>query len=166
MKISRALPTRSLLLIAMSSRSTSGAESEHHPSAPRGTRLQDAGGSDVACPTLPHLTKPFTHSQASLRFSHQCYHDLFTLTQTFLNPHSRPLSMTVGSTYTISEVLAVAGCHPFYSKAQYPPDQETIEAVRLKASRAPTEVSLRNWPLLQKKDLYVSGLLCSRASHS
>ncbi|KAF1919050.1 hypothetical protein BDU57DRAFT_554412 [Ampelomyces quisqualis] len=58
------------------------------------------------------------------------------------------------SAYTIPEVLAVASCHPFYSNARYPPDQDTIRAAKLQASRL-TDTSLGAWPLLKKEDLYV-----------
>ncbi|KAF1996085.1 hypothetical protein P154DRAFT_444171 [Amniculicola lignicola CBS 123094] len=74
--------------------------------------------------------------------------------------------MAVGSTYTLSEVLAVATLHPFYSNAQYPPDEETINAARSRAVNLCTKASLRNWPLLRKESLYaaITGLIGDTSS--
>ncbi|KAM0548526.1 hypothetical protein ACHAPJ_009849 [Fusarium lateritium] len=62
--------------------------------------------------------------------------------------------MAPSMTYSLADVLAVAKMHPFYSHAQYPPDDETIYAAREKAALISQEPHLRSQPVLQKKDLY------------
>ncbi|KAL0943349.1 uncharacterized protein CTRU02_201235 [Colletotrichum truncatum] len=56
--------------------------------------------------------------------------------------------------YSVAEVLSVAKIHPFYSEAQYPPDKDDIQAARERLKLSPTEVELKEQPLLRKKDLY------------
>jgi hypothetical protein len=88
--------------------------------------------------------------------------------------------------YSLSDVLAVAKTHPFYSDARYPPDNEAIRVAHEKASvqnsqpnylrrslikplfnlltftsqetpsLTPEESELKARPLLHKKDLLVA----------
>ncbi|KAF3403588.1 hypothetical protein F1880_009532 [Penicillium rolfsii] len=57
--------------------------------------------------------------------------------------------------YQLSEILAIANIHPFYvPDIKYPPEEETIKAVREQVKRNGTKVDLSSQSLLQKKDLY------------
>ncbi|KZL80928.1 hypothetical protein CI238_06648 [Colletotrichum incanum] len=58
------------------------------------------------------------------------------------------------STYSLAEVLSVSRIHPFYSDALYPPDEDTVQAIRKQAKTYLTEADLKKQPLLRKKDLY------------
>ncbi|KAI8655365.1 hypothetical protein NCS55_01187800 [Fusarium keratoplasticum] len=64
--------------------------------------------------------------------------------------------MAPSLTYSVADVLAVAKIHPFYSDAQYPPDDDTIQKAREKAALAFREGDLQAQPLLRKKDLYTA----------
>ena len=55
-----------------------------------------------------------------------------------------------------ADVLVVAKAHPFYSDAQHPPDEETIQRLREQAALSPTSPDLKGQPLIRKKDLYAS----------
>ena len=61
--------------------------------------------------------------------------------------------MATSSSYSLADVLAVAKIHPFYSDAQYPPDEETIQRLGEQTSLSPTPPDLKGQPLIQKKDL-------------
>lgn len=61
--------------------------------------------------------------------------------------------MAPSLTYSVADVLAVAKIHPFYSDAQYPPDDDTIQKAREQAALAFREGDLQAQPLLRKKDL-------------
>ncbi|KAI8654504.1 hypothetical protein NCS57_01196000 [Fusarium keratoplasticum] len=58
--------------------------------------------------------------------------------------------------YSVADVLAVAKIHPFYSDAQYPPDDDTIQKAREQAALTFREGDLQAQPLLRKKDLYTA----------
>lgn len=57
--------------------------------------------------------------------------------------------------YSLGEVLAVAGTHPFYKEeTQYPLDEKSIEELRQKALKVKgAEEKLKLWPILWKKHL-------------
>ncbi|KZZ90285.1 hypothetical protein AAL_07386 [Moelleriella libera RCEF 2490] len=46
--------------------------------------------------------------------------------------------------------------HPFYSRAHYPPDDDTIQAAREKSALFPQKADLRSQPVLRKKNLYAA----------
>ncbi|KAJ4308141.1 hypothetical protein N0V84_012271 [Fusarium piperis] len=58
--------------------------------------------------------------------------------------------------YSVADVLAIAKIHPFYSDAQYPPDNDTIQTTREQAALTYKEGDLQTQPLLRKKDLYTA----------
>ncbi|KAJ4210666.1 hypothetical protein NW759_013208 [Fusarium solani] len=64
--------------------------------------------------------------------------------------------MAPSLTYSVADVLAVAKIHPFYSSAQYPPDDDTIQTAREQAALTFREGDLQAQPLLRKKDLYTA----------
>ncbi|KAI8713735.1 hypothetical protein NCS52_01218900 [Fusarium sp. LHS14.1] len=64
--------------------------------------------------------------------------------------------MAPSLTYSVADVLAVAKIHPFYSDAQYPPDDDTILKSREQAALTYQEGDLQAQPLLRKKDLYTA----------
>lgn len=58
--------------------------------------------------------------------------------------------------YCLEEVLAIADAHPFYnSTISYPPNAETIEALRGSKVGQTDQPGLKSRSLLSKKDLYV-----------
>ncbi|KAJ4238410.1 hypothetical protein NW757_013110 [Fusarium falciforme] len=64
--------------------------------------------------------------------------------------------MAPSLTYSVADVLSVAKIHPFYSEAQYPPDDDTIQKAREQAALTFREGDLQAQPLLRKKDLYTA----------
>ncbi|KAM0209492.1 hypothetical protein ACHAQD_011163 [Fusarium lateritium] len=56
--------------------------------------------------------------------------------------------------YSLADVLAIPKKHPFYSPAQFPPDDEAIQVARDKAVLETEEVDLKSQPLLRKKHLF------------
>ncbi|KAM0255929.1 hypothetical protein ACHAQJ_005330 [Trichoderma viride] len=57
--------------------------------------------------------------------------------------------------HSLGEVLAVAKIHPFYvEEIQYPPDEQTVRAVREKAAKEQAEDTLKSRPIIWKKNLY------------
>ena len=61
--------------------------------------------------------------------------------------------MAPSSPYSLADVLVVAKIHPFYSDAQYPPDEETIQRLREQTALSPTPPDLKEQPSIQKKEL-------------
>jgi hypothetical protein len=56
--------------------------------------------------------------------------------------------------HSLGEVLAVAQIHPFYEEEiQYPPDEQTVQAVREIVANKQTEHELKSRPIIWKKDL-------------
>ncbi|KAM0233801.1 hypothetical protein ACHAP5_010279 [Fusarium lateritium] len=56
--------------------------------------------------------------------------------------------------YSLTDVLAVAKKHPFYSPAQFSPEDEAIRAARKEAALNTEGIDLKAQPLLRKEDLY------------
>ncbi|KAM5343715.1 hypothetical protein ACJ41O_012252 [Fusarium nematophilum] len=62
--------------------------------------------------------------------------------------------MAPSLTYSLAEVLAVAKIHPFYSNAEYPPDDDVLLATREQAALVSAQADLKTQPVLRKRDLY------------
>lgn len=59
------------------------------------------------------------------------------------------------TTYSLSDILTVAGLHPFYnSDVQYPPDEPVIRAALESAAASSPKEKLEQQPLLLKNNLY------------
>jgi hypothetical protein len=63
--------------------------------------------------------------------------------------------MVLDSLSSLSQVLAIAKIHPFYTRdAVYPPDIETVKAVCHQAAATPINADcIRDQPLLFREDL-------------
>ena len=65
----------------------------------------------------------------------------------------RPNKMSSGP-YPLTDILAVARVHPFYSQEEYPPTAETLSQVLLKSKEeAGSTLELNSMPLLRKETL-------------
>ncbi|KAF5626174.1 hypothetical protein F52700_8891 [Fusarium sp. NRRL 52700] len=65
--------------------------------------------------------------------------------------------MSPDPTYSLTDVLAVARIHPFYSSAKYPPGEVTIQNAREGAASKYERPDLKSWPLLRKPDFVTGG---------
>ncbi|KAE8371803.1 hypothetical protein BDV26DRAFT_302457 [Aspergillus bertholletiae] len=56
--------------------------------------------------------------------------------------------------YSVSDVLAVARLHPFYSSTTYPPTREELPHILAKSKGLATDLELASFPLTWKSELY------------
>ncbi|KAJ5773680.1 hypothetical protein N7457_008576 [Penicillium paradoxum] len=56
--------------------------------------------------------------------------------------------------FDLSEVLAIASNHPFYSDTEYPPKSEDLPILLAKHQKLGTKLSLSSFPLTRKEALY------------
>lgn len=63
-----------------------------------------------------------------------------------------------GDCYPLSDVLAIASVHPFYSDVVYPPTREELPSVLAKARESGND-ELTSFPLTHKEQLYCISLI-------
>ncbi|KAA8651451.1 uncharacterized protein ATNIH1004_000334 [Aspergillus tanneri] len=56
--------------------------------------------------------------------------------------------------YTLSDILAIAKVHPFYSDTKYPPTREDLPSVLAASKNDGISVDLKSFPLTKKSTLY------------
>lgn len=82
--------------------------------------------------------------------------DIICRARPFCNP-AFSLNMPPDS-YSVTDVLAVASRHPFYSDAIYPPTREELPQILANSKELGTDLQLASFPLTWKSKLSVYAL--------
>ncbi|KAF6804232.1 hypothetical protein CPLU01_16070, partial [Colletotrichum plurivorum] len=104
------------------------------------------------------LPSPFQPPQVSTLSSSACQsnnYDKFKNAPQQLPHGPHQPSVPPSLAYSLAGVLSVAKIHPFYSRSQYPPDDDGVRVAREQGASI-TDADLTTQPLLRKKDLYTA----------